>query len=205
MVPCGIGWDLVFSYLSIMLLGGYGVKIEPSVLLSTFFSFTNAFERRGNVQYYIMKLADLIDMNISFRKATQRDSDFAFQIKKTVLEGYVDQIWGWEEEREVLEHTRRFNPENIRVIRYLGEDIGIISIVIDAEYFRVNQIFILPGYQRRGIGSYCMGQLVEEARELGKPVWLRIFKINQPAKAFYIKLGFKQIGETETHVIFEKI
>ena len=146
----------------------------------------------------------MINLNVSFRKATQLDQDFAFQTKKTVLKGYVNQIWGWDEQEQIQLHTRRFNPEKIRIIKNNNEDIGIISIDVDTEYFKVNQIFILPKYQRQGIGSFCMGQLVEEARELGKPVWLRTFKINQPAKVFYIKLGFNQIGETETHIIFEK-
>lgn len=143
-------------------------------------------------------------MNVSFRKATQLDRDFAFQTKKTVLKGYVNQIWGWDEQKQIQLHTRRFNPEKIRIIKYNNEDIGIISINADGEYFKVNQIFILPKYQRQGIGSFCMGHLIEEARKLDKIVWLRTFKINQPAKAFYNKLGFKQIGETETHIIFEK-
>ncbi len=67
-----------------------------------------------------MKLADLTYMNVSFRKATQRDNDFAFQTKKTLLTGYVDQIWGWDEQKQVLLHARRFIPDKIRVIRHLG-------------------------------------------------------------------------------------
>ena len=51
--------------------------------------------------------------------------------------------------------------------------------------------------------SSNMARLVEEARELGLPIRLRVLKANTGALAFYERLGFVRTGETETHAVLE--
>ncbi len=43
----------------------------------------------------------------------------------------------------------------------------------------------------------------EEARGLGRPVRLRVLKVNPRARAFYERLGFRRTGETDTHDLME--
>ncbi len=68
----------------------------------------------------------------------------------------------------------------------------------------MNQLFLLPEYQSKGIGRECMLRVIEEARRLGLPVRLRVLKVNPRALAFYERLGFARTGETETHHLMEK-
>ena len=42
----------------------------------------------------------------------------------------------------------------------------------------VNQIYILPEYQGRGIGAACMTRIIDDANLEQKPVTLQVLKIN---------------------------
>ena len=144
-------------------------------------------------------------MNIRFRRAQKQDSEFAYQTKKTVLKTYVDQIWGWIEEEQRRYHERRFSKNDVYIIELDTIDIGIMTIGYEPDCLNIYQLFILPTYQRKGIGTYCMEQIHNKASKRHIPVRLRTFKINNPAIAFYTKLGYKKTDKTETHFIFEKI
>lgn len=143
-------------------------------------------------------------MSISLRRATKEDRDFIFQTKKIVLKDYVEQIWGWDERSQNEMFNEDFTPEKIRIILLNGTDIGIINSEKDKKYLRLNQLYILPEYQRKGIGTYCMNILQREASEFNLSIRLQTFKINTPARLFYDKLGFRITEETETHIKYEK-
>ena len=44
--------------------------------------------------------------------------------------------------------------------------------------------------------------VMEQAREIGLPIRLRVLKNNPRARAFYERLGFGCVGETDTHDLF---
>jgi GNAT superfamily N-acetyltransferase len=68
----------------------------------------------------------------------------------------------------------------------------------------VHQLFLLPEHQGKGIGGECMSLILEEARQLGLPVRLRVLTVNPRALAFYRRLGFTRTGETDTHDLMER-
>lgn len=76
-------------------------------------------------------------------------------------------------------------------------------MVVAPDCVKVNQLFLLPEYQGKDIGRRCMLLIMEEARELGLPVRLRVMKVNPRALAFYQRLGFMRTGETNTHDLME--
>ena len=45
--------------------------------------------------------------------------------------------------------------------------------------------------------------IMEEARQLGLSVRLRVMKVNPRALAFYERQGFMRTGETDTHDLME--
>jgi GNAT superfamily N-acetyltransferase len=65
---------------------------------------------------------------------------------------------------------------------------------------KVNQLFLLPAHQGKGIGEQCMRLIMEEARQAGLPIRLRVLKVNPRAQTFYQILSFTCTGDTETHV-----
>jgi GNAT superfamily N-acetyltransferase len=115
----------------------------------------------------------------------------------------VEQVWGWDEEEQRALHDRRFSSQDFRVIQVSGMDVGILALVREPECMRVNQMFILPEHQNKGVGTACMRRIMGDAARLGVPVRLQVLKVNARAAAFYERLGFCRISERENHVAME--
>ena len=70
---------------------------------------------------------------------------------------------------------------------------------------KLRQLFILPEYQGRGIGSACMTRIANNANLEQKPVMLRVLKINTRATDFYQRLGFVVVNDDPMHLQMEKL
>jgi GNAT superfamily N-acetyltransferase len=142
--------------------------------------------------------------DVVLREAGPADSEFAYRTKKAAFREYVEKVWGWDEEVQRRFHEQGFRWRNCRIINVASTDVGTMNVVTTPDGVTVNQIFVLPEHQGRGIGRKCMLLVMEEARQLGLPVRLRVLKVNPRAEAFYERLGFRRTAETDTHVLMEK-
>jgi len=131
------------------------------------------------------------------------DSEFAYCAKKTAFREYVEKVWGWDEDEQRQLHEQRFAVQDFRVITLDGADIGIMAVAVQPDCLRVNQLFILPEHQGKGVGSKCIALIAKEGNGLGLPVRLRVLKVNPRAVAFYERQGFVRTGDTDTHVLME--
>jgi GNAT superfamily N-acetyltransferase len=61
----------------------------------------------------------------------------------------------------------------------------------------------LPNYQRAGIGTALISQLIEEADRSSLPIRLRVLVVN-PAKQFYESFGFVVTEATPEFFLMEK-
>ena len=137
------------------------------------------------------------------RKASQDDKEFAYQVKRTSLREYVELVWGWDDDRQRQLHARRFSEQDFRVIEVDGEDVGIMSVAVKPACVFVNQLYLLPEHQGRGIGRTCMLVVMEQGNSLGLPVRLQVLKVNPRAVTFYKRLDFEVTGETDTHFLMQ--
>ena len=136
---------------------------------------------------------------LKFRKAQTIDSEFVFAVKKAAFREYVEQIWGWDDTYQKDLHNRRFTSQDLRIIQFRGTDVGFLSTSNTSDTLNVNQLYILPEYQGRGIGAACMTRIIDDANLEQKPVTLQVLKINTRAAAFYQRLGFTIVDENSTH------
>ncbi len=76
------------------------------------------------------------------------------------------------------------------VARSSGRIVGFLSLADD----ELDQLYLLPGHERRGIG----GRLLAKAKERS-PGRLRLFTFarNRRARAFYEKHGFRLVDQTD--------
>ena len=138
---------------------------------------------------------------VTLRSATPEDSEFTYAVKKAAFREYVEKVWGWDEDEQRGLHERRFRSNEYRVIRFDGVDVGILSATESPECVTLNQLYILPEHQGRGIGRECVSVVTEEARSSGLPVHIRVLRVNPRAIAFYERSGFRRVGETDSHVL----
>lgn len=134
------------------------------------------------------------------RKATRGDKAFAYEVKRAAMREYVELVWGWDEDQQWQLHDRRFREQDFQIINLDGEDIGIMSVVVQPDCVFVNQLYLLPEHQGQAVGRKCMLAVMESAKGLGLPVRLQVMKVNPRAVAFYQRLGFTITGQTATHV-----
>ncbi len=139
--------------------------------------------------------------DLVLRRATDEDSEFAFMMRKAAFRVYVDKSGGWDDRKERHRHARNFALYDYRVIHFQGASCGIAALDLTDKCLKLNQIFIAPAYQGRGIGARCMAMLFAEAGRLGVPIQLRVMKVNPRARELYTRLGFSVADETETHTI----
>ena len=115
---------------------------------------------------------------------------------------YVERTWGWDEHWQVRHFRERFDASTRQVIQYDGTDIGFIDVEEREDHFSLGFIGISPDYQRRGIGTFLIHDLLRKAAARGLPVTLQVLKGN-PARALYERLGFELTGETDTHYLMK--
>ena len=123
---------------------------------------------------------------------------------RQALREYVAAIWGWDEEVQKEKFEKRFTPAGHQIVVFEGSDVGLLQVVDEGGHMVVGKIELLPGFQRRGIGSVLMGRILDEARARQVPVRLQVLRTNAPARRLYERLGFVMSGETETHFQMEK-
>ena len=142
---------------------------------------------------------------LSFRKAHTSDSEFVFTVKKAAFREYVEQVWGWDDDYQRELHNRRFDSQDLRIIQFRGTDVGFLATSSTPNILKINQLFILPEYQRKGIGSACMMRIVDVASLEVKSVALQVLKVNTRGVTFYQRLGFTIVGESSTHFQMERL
>jgi GNAT superfamily N-acetyltransferase len=138
-------------------------------------------------------------MNVTLRVATIDDADFLFRLHRAAMQTYMAQTWGaWDEGWQLQHFQQHFDPSACQIIIFHGQDVGVISIVRQETGMFLSNIELLPDYQGRGIGTYLIKTLLNEAHQKALVLTLRVLKVN-PARQLYERLGFAISGETATH------
>ena len=142
---------------------------------------------------------------ITLRTATEDDSEFVFLVKKAALGEYVEQTWGWDEDFQRRFHERDYEPGQTQIIVDDGCDVGWMVVVESDTEYQLQEIYLKPDRQRRGIGSYLVRLLLARAEQADKPVRLMVLKVNSRARQLYERLGFETVGETDTHYVMSAV
>lgn len=96
-------------------------------------------------------------------------------------------------------HYRQHHPHGtFDLVLYKDHPAGRLYVSRGAERIHVVDIALLPPYQNHGIGTTLMRQLMDEARRDGKHVTIHV-EINNPALAWYQRLGFTEISSAGFH------
>ena len=144
-------------------------------------------------------------MHYSLRPASDTDYDFLYRLNEATMRGYVTQSYGrWDDAVQAQHFQDRFDAAKIRIVMVADRDIGMVEIeTTDCELVLAN-IRIAAEYQRRGVGTTIINDILAEAHRYGYPVRLRVLKVN-PARHLYERLGFSLVGETPTSYVMRAL
>ena len=134
---------------------------------------------------------------VTLRASRNTDATLFYAVTEQTMRVHVIAAGGtWEEEsrrREAAEDS--VNPD-ASVIMVGKIDVGILCVERQPDEIRLHTLYLLPGYQARGIGGSLVYALQMEAAARCVPLRLHVLKVN-PAKRFYERLGFVVEEETE--------
>lgn len=136
-------------------------------------------------------------MNIIYKKYTDEDYEFVYNLKKEV---YIEYVIKYYNEFNEKEQRDRFNirikdiKNNTYIIYYEGIRVGFYTIKEYIEYIEIENICILKEYQGLGIGT----KVLKDILDAKKDIRLQYFKCN-PVYKLYEKLGFVVDGENDNH------
>jgi ribosomal protein S18 acetylase RimI-like enzyme len=136
---------------------------------------------------------------LDVRAAVPEDLESLFELHRTIFRSQIELIWGWDEEWQRSQFRREFASSATSVIQTSGRTVGYIQTVAHAEFLYLLNIALHPDVQGRGFGTRLVQRLQRQAVRRGVPVNLSVFRTNRRAMSFYQRLGFRQIGESDTH------
>ena len=142
---------------------------------------------------------------LNIRKADANDTEFVFAVKEAAYREYVEQVWGWDDNYQRERHNKEFTLHDFRIIQFCGTDVGFFITSSTSDTLKVNQIYILPEYQGRGIGSACMTRIIDNANLEQKSVVLQVLKVNTRGITLYKRLGFTIVGESSEYFQMERL
>jgi ribosomal protein S18 acetylase RimI-like enzyme len=136
------------------------------------------------------------------RKASDADLQVTYEITEDAMRGYVEETWGsWNAEEQQQKHRANFTPESHRIIEVQGEVAGFVAIEDFPSHVWLVKLYLLAKYRGQGIGSQVLEDVLKEAGKQGKPVTLRVLRVNTRAQSLYAKHGFKVTEESPERLL----
>ena len=132
---------------------------------------------------------------IELKQATAEHYDFALQLYLLTLGPYLRELIVWDEAEQRAVFAAQWKREEVKIISVDGKDAGWLQVAELPTEIRLQKLFVAPSWQRSGIGSEVLDNLLAAWRPTGKKIVLRVLK-NNPARRLYERLGFSVIADT---------
>ena len=137
---------------------------------------------------------------MKIKKASINDNEILTEIteKSKAYWGYSEeQILKWKDNLTVSKDYIKNNC--VYTLIKDGRIVGYYSYIIkEKKNIILDNLFILPAYIGKGLGKYLMNDFLNRMK---KENFEKITLDSEPnAEDFYLKLGFKKIGEFETSI-----
>ncbi|BCJ91069.1 hypothetical protein IZ6_18040 [Terrihabitans soli] len=131
---------------------------------------------------------------IRLKPVAGRDYGFALRLYLQAMKPLTSEFIEWDEPEQRERFARNWNAPNVRIIFSGRKRIGWLQLDETFSEITLQQFFIAPEQQRRGIGSKVLDFLVPIWRASGKPATLTVLR-NNSARLFYERCGFAVAGE----------
>ena len=137
---------------------------------------------------------------ITVRPAREHDARFIVECFVRSMEASITLRRGvWDEARERTGVEQALDLDRTSVIEASGSAVGFVMLAEPAGALQIHTLAILPAYQRQGLGSEIVRDLIAIGRQTNRDVVLSVLKVNARAEAFYTRLGFVVVDESDSH------
>jgi GNAT superfamily N-acetyltransferase len=129
---------------------------------------------------------------------------YAFEVKRQAMSPYIVQRWGWDEALQMKLHRERFAEKPFSSVVWNERAIGTLSMAEFPGHIQFGEFYLLPEFQRQGLGSRIISHCLVLADARGLPVRLEHLKWN-PVGPLYRRHGFTVTGESDIHWFMEHL
>lgn len=142
-------------------------------------------------------------MQITLCPISEADFEFIYKVTKAAMQTYVEQTWGgWVDEEQRSQTYDSIDLSTHQIINLSGQNIGCLAVERYPSHIQLTKLYLLPNFQRRGIGTLLVRQLIVETKEQKIPLRLRVLAVN-PARKFYERQGFVVQAQTNERIYME--
>src|SRR4051812_2827590 len=106
----------------------------------------------------------------SFRKASQDDIPFLWELRKLTMKHHVEKSYGWNEDVQFNYAKQDLSSANIVMCE--AASIGVIKVLQHEHEFFLSQIQIHPQWAGKGIGHKLLMELIHKATDEQKSIRL---------------------------------
>ncbi len=142
-----------------------------------------------------------VSPKFTLRQANIDDAPLFYSVINLTMREFIIATWGaWNESRVRSESREHSTCPHARVIQVGDLAAGVFVVERYPTHIQLAQIYLLPEYQRLGIGSALIDSLIIEGSQSKLPIRLHVMAVN-PAQKFYEQLGFV-VTKTSPDLLF---
>lgn len=147
-------------------------------------------------------LLDDVPPDVSFTPIAKNPSgqELAYQLKKETLGPHIRFKWAWDEDKQRAIHKEQFTQRDVLGVYLQNTFAGTLALALTNKNLHLDDFYIAVAFQKQGLGSKVLKTIQDKAADIGVPLTLQVLKWN-PALVFYLRHGFKEVGQTENHVL----
>ena len=149
------------------------------------------------------------------RPYTTEDKDFVYGLFCSVRAGELEYSNLDEaQKKQFLDHqfkamhhtygTRFPQGEHLIVVRR-NKDVGRIYINENDDEIRLLDIIIAPEQRNKGIGADLLKMMMQRSNQINKVIRFYVWHSNFDAQRFYSRLGFVQVRDDNSYLLFERV
>ena len=137
------------------------------------------------------------------KTSVQSDAEFAYETVKITMRDFAVQTWGsWHDKDSWEAAIRDTRLGKIKII-YMGTaKAGTLQYELTETTIVVSQLYIIPAFQKSGLGSEVIKELKRKSMKLNLPIELSVLRVNS-ATAFYLKHEFTIEKETAERIFMQ--
>ena len=109
---------------------------------------------------------------INLQQVKAEHYDFSLHLFLLAMRPYMQELNVWDEQEQRSNFAAQWKLEEVRIISVDGNDVGWLQVSELPAEIRLQKFFILPQYQRSGIGSEVLSKLLATWRPTGKKIVL---------------------------------
>ncbi len=137
------------------------------------------------------------------RQATESDSDFLYELKKSAEYDAIEAVFGWDECVQRRLHRSELKQAFPTIVQIGEGAIGSYLFQEFSDHFYLGRFFLLPQFQGKGLGGNILAKVVLEADTECKPIRLCYLQGNR-VERLYQRFGFKRLKENLQFVYMER-